>query len=96
MSALFVRWLEGAAICGACEGEELVETVTEAAECAVGAIDCAVGVASFASVGIVLADDLLGNFHESVKDVAETTAELAGGGVLVSPEAPGYQRLRSL
>jgi len=76
-----VRGLEGAAIGRASEGEEFVEAISKAAECAMRAIDSAVGVAGFASVSLVLANDLLGDFHEAVEDVTEGTAELAGRSV---------------
>ena len=50
----------------------------EAAETAAGAVDHAVGPAGFAAVVIGLADDLLGDFDESVENVADAAAELAG------------------
>ncbi len=79
LTATLIRWLEGAAIGGACEGEELVETVTEAAKRTVGAIDRTVSPTSLATVGLVLADDLFRDFDNAVNDVADGAAELAGG-----------------
>ncbi len=83
-TAALVRRAEGATIGGAGEGEEFVEAVAEAAHGAVGAIDSAVGPAGFAAVGVCLANDLLGDFDESVEDVADGPAEFAGSGVLGS------------
>lgn len=80
-AATLVGRFEGAAIGWAGEGEEFVETVAKAAERTVRSIKRAIGVAGLASVGLVLANDLLGNFHEAVENVAERAAELAGRGV---------------
>ena len=82
LAALFVRWLEGAAIGWAGEGEELVEAIAEAAEGAACAIDSTVGGSSFSAVFVGLTDKLLRNFHEAIEDVADRTTELAGGSVL--------------
>lgn len=78
LSAFFVRWLESAAVGRAGEGEELVESVTEAFEGAVGAVDCSVAPTGFCTVGIGSADDHFRNFNDTIKDVAECATELAG------------------
>lgn len=76
-----VGWFEGAVISRAVESDELVESVTEAAEGATDAIDSSVGVTDFVSFGIGPADDLLGNFYDSVENVTDCAAELTSRGV---------------
>ena len=75
-AAALIRRLEGAAIGRAGEGEHFVEAVAEALQGAVGAIHRTVGPAGFAAVIVGLADDLLGNFDETVEDVAKAAAKL--------------------
>ena len=82
LAAFFVGWLEGAAVGWAGEGDELVEAVAEAFECAVGAVDCSVAPASFCTVGIRSADHHFRDFNYTIKNIAECTTELAGGGVM--------------
>lgn len=83
-AAIFVWWLEGAAIGWASEGEEFIEAVAEALEAAVRAIDDAEGPAGLATVGFILADDLLRDLDESVEDVANGAAKLASRSVGVA------------
>src|SRR5690606_25068442 len=77
LAATLVRPAECAAIRRAGEGEELEKSVAQTSHRTVRAINCSVGVASFASVCIGLADDLLGDLDEAVKDVADGAAKLA-------------------
>ena len=82
LAALFVRGFEGAAIGGAAESEKLVKTVAETGQSADGAIDSSISPAGFAAVGILFTHDLLGDFDETVKNVADGTSQLARGGVM--------------
>ena len=84
LPALLVRRLESAVVCGAVEGNELVEAVAEALEGAVSAIDDSVG-GTCLSAGMRAAEkDLFGDLDCSVEDVAEGTTEFARGIVLRS------------
>lgn len=83
-SAALIGWFEGAAIGGAGEGEEFVETIANATQSAACAVHSAVGIPCFAAVCIGFADDLLGDLDDAVEDVADGTSELALSGVLGS------------
>ena len=80
LAATLIRWLEGSTISRAGEGEELIESIAQATEGTAGAIDGSV-TEGLATVLIVLPAHLLRNFHESVEDVVECPAQLAGGRV---------------
>jgi len=82
LAALFVRWLEGATVSRAGESEELVEAVAEATERAVGAVNRTVRPACLATVGFVLADDLLWDFNEAVENVADRTSKFPCGSIV--------------
>ena len=75
LAALFVRWLEGAVVTWAIKGDEFVEAITKTAEGAASAIDNSKGVARFAAVDFGFTNHLLGDFNDSVKDVADCTAK---------------------
>ncbi len=77
LTATLIRWLEGAAVGRAGEGEELVEAITQAAKSAVGAIDRAVGGATLATILLVLTDNLFGDLNKSVNDVADGATQFA-------------------
>lgn len=78
LAAFFVRWLEGPAVGWAGEGEEFVEAIAEAFECAVGAVDNTIAPACLCAVGIRSADHHFRNFYDTVEDVADGATELAG------------------
>lgn len=80
-TAAGVGWLESAVERGAVESNEFVKTVSDAFEAAAGAIDNPVRVCADRTFGLVLANDLLGNFEDSVEDVGECASQLAGGGI---------------
>ena len=81
-SALLVRWLEGAAVGRAVESEKLVEAVTEAAEGAMRAVDCAVRPTGFATVLLGSANDHLRDFGDTIQNVPDCATQFAGGCVL--------------
>src|ERR1035437_7952272 len=76
-----VRLLVGATISRAREGEEFVESVSETAQAAAGAIDNTITPSCPAGLGFGLAAHLFGDFDKPVKDVAQRAAELAGSRV---------------
>lgn len=78
-AAALVGRFESAAVGGAGEGEELVETVSHAAKCAAGAIDSAVGPSGFAAELVRFADDLFWDLDDAVEDIADGAAEFALG-----------------
>ena len=69
-AATLIRWLECATIGGAGEGEELVESITQAAECTAGSIHSTVW-RGLAPVLVLLANDLLGDLNEAINNVAD-------------------------
>ncbi len=77
LTALFIRWLEGAAIGWAGESEDFIETIAKAAEGAVGAVDRTIRPASVGTISIIFANDLLWDFNEAVENVADTAAQFA-------------------
>lgn len=78
-SATGVGGLEGAVVDRAVESDELVETVSEAAEGAAGAVDHSMRPTSFAAVIFSLAHDLLGDFNYPVENVGNSPSQLTGG-----------------
>ncbi len=74
-ATLGVRWLEGAVVTWAIKGDEFVEAITKTAEGAASAIDNSKRVARFAAIDFGFTNHLLGDFNDSVKDVADCTAK---------------------
>ena len=79
-SATLVRWLEGATISWAIEGEEFIKSVAEAAKCTARSIYASIW-SRFTTVLVLLANNLFWNLDETIHDVAERTAKLARGRV---------------
>lgn len=78
-TTLLIRRFEGAVICGAVEGNELVETVTQTLECTAAAIKSAVTPARLTAILVALAENLLRHFDDTIKNVADGSAKLTGG-----------------
>ena len=83
-TATSVGWLEGAVEIWSVEGHQLAESVSDTSECAASSVDNTVRPAGLASFGFAVAHDLLRDFDNSVKDVADSASELARRGVLSS------------
>jgi len=77
-TATGVGWLEGAVVGRAVECHELIAAVSDTLQGAAGSIDHSVGPTGLAAVSLGLANDLLWNFDDTVKDVTDGTAEFAG------------------
>jgi hypothetical protein len=84
LTTLGVRRFERSFVSRAMESEKLVETVSHAAEHALSAADDTYRPTSFASISVRGANDLLGNLHHSIEDVADGTAQFTGRSVLGS------------
>lgn len=80
-AAKFIRRFEGSAISRAGKGKEFVKTIAHATKCAMGAIDGTIAPTGFIAILIGLANDLFGDFDNTVEDVAQGATELAGGSV---------------
>ncbi len=72
-----VGWLESSVESGAVEGDELIEAITNTLECASGAIDDTVGESGNVTLGVGLANHLLGNFDNAIEDVTNGAAKFA-------------------
>ena len=81
-AAALVGRTVGALVGGSPEGNELVQTITHAGCSAGKALNQTNGVAGVVALGIVPTEDGHGDFLNGEQYVTDSTAKLAGGGVL--------------
>ena len=79
ISTRSVGWLEGAVMGRAVESDELKEAISDTTEHAAAPVNKTKRPASLSAISGRLTDDLLRHFHDTVNEVTQSAAELAGG-----------------